>query len=166
MDTTTTIFSVVIALLIAGFLAYLFWVQRKENERENSTTSTENKSLQLQAYERLILLTDRISLPNLISRLNHPELSAREMQMLLTQNIKQEFDYNITQQIYVSTDAWNAVKNLKEQNLLTINEFANSLPLTAKAFDLNKALLNYLNTAINLNESVSALLSFEAKKIL
>ena len=100
--------------------------------------------MQLAAYERLILLVDRISLPNLISRLNQPGATAKEMQHLLVQSIKQEYEYNISQQIYVSADAWSAIKNLKEQNILVINQFANTLPPHATGLDLNKFLLEYL----------------------
>ncbi|MBN8838303.1 MAG: hypothetical protein J0I09_13655 [Sphingobacteriia bacterium] len=168
MDTTTIVLSSIIAILLAGFLAYIFWIQRRQSvQAENGElSSVSGHPLQLQAYERLILLADRIAIPNLISRLNHPDLSAREMQLLLTQTIKQEFDHNITQQIYVTAESWEAVKNLKEQTLLIINQLANTLAITAKAYDLNKLLLEYLHTVDNMNDKVSALLSFNAKKVL
>ena len=90
------------------------------------------------------------------------------MQLILTQNIRQEFDYNITQQIYVSAESWNAVKNLKEQNMLAINQFANNLPANATALDLNKLLLEYLMNDVkgSLHDKVSEVLSYEAKKLL
>ena len=69
------------------------------------------------------------------------ELLPGEFQQMLVQNIKEEFNYNITQQIYVSADAWTALKNLKEQNLLIINQFANVLPPPATGLDLSKILL-------------------------
>jgi len=124
--------------------------------------------MQLQAYERLTLLVDRISLPNLITRLNQSGISAPEMQLMLTQTIRQEFEYNITQQIYVSNDAWNAVKSLKDQNLLIINQIANSLPANASGFDLNKKILDFLvnDKRGQLHEAASDVLSFEAKKLL
>ncbi|HRF24837.1 MAG TPA: hypothetical protein PLR98_11760, partial [Chitinophagaceae bacterium] len=85
--------------------------------------------LRLQAYERLVLLTERIALPNLISRLNQPGISALEMKIILTENIKHEFEYNSTQQLYVNQSGWDAVCNLKEQNIMLINSVAASLPL-------------------------------------
>lgn len=170
MDNTTLLLSSIIALLLAAFLGYLFYQQRK-NAKEletqgNSDDST--RALQLQAYERLTLLVDRIALPNMISRVNQQGVSAREMQLLLTRNIKEEYDYNITQQIYVSPDAWNAVKNLKEQNMLVVNQLASALPPHATGLDLNKLLLEYLMTDKKgqLHEIVSEVLSFEAKKLL
>lgn len=127
-----------------------------------------SKQLQLQAYERLVLLVDRIALPNVISRLNQAGISAKELQQIMVRNIKEEFEYNISQQIYVSADSWNAVKNLKEQNLLVINQLGNALPATATGMDLNKFLLEYLmnDKKGGLHEVVSEVLSFEAKKVL
>jgi hypothetical protein len=124
--------------------------------------------LQLQAYERLVLLAERISLPNLISRTNQPHFTAKEMQLLLNENIKQEFEYNASQQIYVSPTAWEAVRNLRDQSMLIINQVANILPPEASASELNKQLLEVI-----LNQQERALhtivldtLNFEAKKVM
>jgi hypothetical protein len=164
--------SIAIAVLIAGTLAYLLWKQRKEakqNEsKEPSSVPVAAKQLQLQAYERLTLLTDRIALPNLVNRVNQPGLSAKEMQLLLAQTIRQEFEHNTTQQIYVSAEAWDAVKNLKEQNLLIVNQVASFLPENATGLDLNKSLLELTmqNPKASLHNVVAEALSYEAKKLL
>ncbi len=168
MDNITIILSAIIALLLAGFLGYIFFWQRKHGIGEDTSIDNNTRQMRLQAYERLTLLVDRIALPNLIARLGQGQFSAREMQLILTQNIRQEFDYNITQQIYVSAESWNAVKNLKEQNMLAINQFANNLPANATALDLNKLLLEYLMNDVkgSLHDKVSEVLSYEAKKLL
>src|SRR5580765_5540041 len=162
----------ILAIGIAGILAYLFYLQRKQAKTglvgKKPEASAATAPLKLQAYERLILLADRIALPNLISRSNQPGLSVREMQNLLVQTIRQEFDYNITQQIYVSPEAWDAIRNLKEQNLLIINQVAYYLPETATGQDLNKSLLEMVmqNPKASLHHVVSDALSFEAKKVM
>ncbi|MDZ4072242.1 MAG: hypothetical protein U1C70_10485 [Sediminibacterium sp.] len=163
---TTILLTVVIALMIAGFAGYLFYLQRK-NQRDEQQSKKASISLQLQAYERLTLLTDRIALPNLISRLGNPDVSASEMQYLLTKNIKDEFDYNISQQIYVSPEIWNAIRNLKENNLLIIHRVGASIPSMASAATLNRAILEYLmqDPKANLHEVVSEALSYEAKRL-
>jgi hypothetical protein len=164
--------SIAIAVLIAGTLAYLLWKQRKEaRQNENKETSSlpvATKQLQLQAYERLTLLTDRIALPNLVNRVNQPGLSAKEMQLLLAQTIRQEFEHNTTQQIYVSAEAWGAVKNLKEQNLLIVNQVASFLPENATGLELNKSLLELTmqNPKASLHSVVAEALSYEAKKLM
>lgn len=170
MDSTTLVLSSSIALILAAFLAFLFYQQRKNAAAEAAAGNMNESSrgLRLQAYERLTLLVDRIALPNLIPKVNQQGASAREMQMLLTHQIKEEFDYNITQQIYVSAEAWNAVKNLKEQNMLVVNQLASALPPHATGLDLNKLLLEYLmkDKKGQLHEIVSEVLSYEAKKVM
>ena len=169
LDLTNVIIISVVTLLLGGGTLYVL-LSKNGNEKNTDSTAGDDSlvKMQLQAYERLILLTDRIALPNLISRVNQAGVSAKEMQMLLTQNIKEEFNYNITQQIYVSPDAWTAVKNLKEQNMLIINQLANVLPPNAMGMDLNKMLLEYLMNDKKgaLHEVVSEVLSYEAKKVL
>lgn len=172
LSTNEMIISVVFAVSLAGILAYVFWIQRKQAKHGLSAGKPElpqaSTPLKLQAYERLILLADRIALPNLINRCNQPGLGVREMQNLLVQSIRQEFDHNITQQIYVSPEAWDAIRNLKEQNLLIINQVSSYLPDHATGQDLNKSLLEMVmqNPKASLHHVVSDALSFEAKKVL
>ena len=176
LSSTELIWQLLIAFAIGGTLAFLFWKQRQEVKKANITTkkvaadtnASAGTQLKLQAYERLILLADRIALPNLINRVNQPVETAREMQSMLVQNIKHEFEYNVTQQIYVTVESWEAVKNLKDQNLLIINQVASFLPPDANGQDLNRAILEMLVEQPNasLHNVVSEVLSFEAKKLM
>ena len=156
----------IFALLISLLTFFLFNQQRKKPEKETSSFNT--RPLQLQAYERLVMLTERISLPNLVSRANQPGMNAKEMQLLLLESIKQEYEYNATQQIYVSPVAWEAVRNLKEQNMLIINQVASTLPDDATGFELNKRLLEYSMTQKKgtIHNIVLEALNYEAKKIM
>ena len=169
--------SILIALALGGALAYLFWKQRKEakelleqHEKQKAAGPAPHATqpLQLQAYERLMLLVDRIALPNLISRTASTGLSARDMQLLLTQQIRQEFEYNVTQQIYVTQESWEAVRNLKDQNLLIVNQIASFLPAESTGQDLSRAILEMLmqNPKASLHNIVADVLSFEAKKLM
>lgn len=178
LTTTQMIIALSIAGILGGSLAYLFWKQRKEVKlalqqrgaaaKANNKAADSTRQLQLQAYERLILLVDRIALPNLISRVNQPGMSARDMQVILTQNIRQEFEHNVTQQIYVSAEAWEAVRNLKDQNLLIVNQVSSFLPAEASGQDLNRSILDMLiqTPKASLHNIVADVLSFEAKKLM
>ena len=171
MSTSEMLLGIAIAVVLAGALAYLFWKQRKEANilsPKTNESKIDTRQLQLQAYERLILLTDRIALPHLISRLSQTGFSAREMQSLLVQSIKSEFEHNVTQQLYVSPEAWDAVRSFKEQNLLVINQVASYMPAESTGVDLNKSLLEVLvqNPKASLHNVVSDALSFEAKKLM
>ncbi|MCW3112117.1 MAG: hypothetical protein JWR18_513 [Segetibacter sp.] len=170
MENSTAVLITIIVLLIGIFVAFVLMKDKKKDGRSETDENVDSatRTMRLQAYERLTLLVDRIALPNLISRVNQNGVSAREMQMLLTRGLKEEFDYNITQQIYVTAEAWTAVKNLKEQNMLVVNQLASALPPNATGLDLNKLLLEYLMTDKKgqLHEVVSEVLSYEAKKLL
>lgn len=177
LSTNELIISLAIALVLGGSLAYLFWKQRKEvkqalagknSDDKRPVADTGTRQLQLQAYERLILLVDRIALPNLIARVNQQGLTAREMQVLLTQTIKQEFEYNVTQQIYVTAESWEAVRNLRDQNIHIVNQIGSFLPSEATGQDLNRSILEMLVQApkASLHNVVAEVLSFEAKKLM
>ena len=169
MEISTVVICAVI--IVAGLGSLYLYAYFKDKKINNSPLASTDKSLlpqQLQAYERLVLLADRIALPNLVSRMNQTGGSAKDMQLLLTQTIKQEFEHNITQQIYVSTAAWQAISNLKEQNILVINQVSSFLPQNATGADLNKGLMQLLveNPKASLHTIVSEVLSFEARKIM
>lgn len=173
MDDWQMIGALLIALVLGGSLAYIFWRERAKaaKEEKNKPAAAGNINplqLQLQAYERLILLTERIALPNLISRINQPGIAGKDMQMMLTHTIRQEFDHNVTQQLYVSSEAWDAIKNLKEQNIHIINQVASYLPPDVSGTDLNKQLLEMIaqNPKMTLHNVVAEVLSFEAKKLM
>jgi hypothetical protein len=172
MDSNLLFIAVIFALLVAGTLVFLFLKQRKElklaQQNPPADGGAASRQLQLQAYERLLLLTDRISLPNLIQRVNTPGLSARDMQLLLVQSIRQEFEHNVTQQMYVSPEAWDAVRNFKDQNMLIVNQIGSFLSPDATGADLNKHILDLLveNPKASLQNVVSEALSYEAKKLM
>lgn len=67
----------------------------------------DNNALRLQACERLTLMLERINVPNLLLRLPPtPGMTDKEYTATLLLNIRQEFEYNVTQQIYVSDQLW------------------------------------------------------------
>src|SRR4051812_47974463 len=93
-ESTISLIIAVLALLTALFTL----LQKNRPQPANANDTFVTRPLRLQAYERLVLLCERIALPNLISRVSQPGFSAREMQMLLIESIKQEYEYNASQQ--------------------------------------------------------------------
>ncbi len=166
MDLTTI--SLLLSVLAIILSVYAFTKDSKKAVPTSAKDKFESIPLRLQAYERLVLLAERISLPNLISRLNQPGISAAEMKIILTENIKQEFEYNSTQQLYVSQVSWDAIRNLKEQNIMVINQVAAALPPTASSSELNKKILEILMSQQNgaIHELVTQTLNHEAKKLM
>jgi hypothetical protein len=163
-----SLIALVLSILAIIIAVYSLFRTAKQTSVSPSGEKFESTGLRLQAYERLVLLTERIALPNLISRLNQPGLSAVEMKITLTENIKHEFEYNSTQQLYVSPVSWDSVRNLKEQNIMIIHQVAAALPTAASATELNKKILEVAMSQPQgaLHEMVLQALNFEAKKLM
>jgi hypothetical protein len=159
---------IVIVLVVIGLYLFYWYREKRKTPAQISVQPDQTLSLKLQAYERLVLLTERISLPNLITRIPSGGMNAREMQQLLIETIKNEFDYNLSQQIYVSTHAWQAVNNLREQNIFIINQVAQGLSDEAKGTDLCRRIADVLQAdeGASLHPVVLKALNFEAKKLM
>jgi len=146
-----------------------FFMVRNRKETPPPSDNFSSKPLQLQAYERITVLAERIAIPSLVSRASQQSnLSAREMQLLLLESVKQEYEYNASQQIYVTPVAWEAVKNLKDQNMLIINQVASTLPDDARGIDMNRRLLEFTMSQPKgqLHTVVLEALNYEAKKLM
>ena len=169
---TTTVLTVVIAVIIGLFVATLIYLQQKIGVAAKAVDK-DTQLLKLQAYERLILLANRIAIPHLVSRLQQDgksssSLSSTDQQLLLVATIKEEFEHYVTQQLYVSKTAWKAVTNFKEKNILLIHQAAATLPVGANAGELNRLLISFLasDPSGDMHQLVSEVLSLEVKQIL
>ena len=167
MDTPTLSLIISIFAILLSLLVCYLWFSKNENKK-NVDPSFNTRPLQLQAYERLVILAERVALPNIVSRANLPGVTAREMQLLMLESIKQEYDYNSSQQIYVSPVAWQALTKLKEQNMLIINQIAQTLPSDAKGIDLGKRIMEVIIAQDKeaLHNIVLEALNFEARKLM
>jgi hypothetical protein len=92
----------------------------------------------LQAYERMTLFLERIAPQNLLIRLNNPGFSARDFQKILLDEIRNEYNHNVSQQVYMGEDVWNQIRNAKEDLVILINEAASTMPNEANSIDLSK----------------------------
>lgn len=109
------------------------------------TISAQTLPLKLQAYERVVLLIERINPSNLLVRLNNPDYSAAELYMLIVAELRNEYQHNVTQQIYVSTNTWAIVKRLKDETLGVVNYAIKDLPETATGLELSKVILTQIS---------------------
>ncbi len=103
----------------------------------------ESLPIRLQAYERMTLFLERISPNNLIARLNKPDMTAHELHLTLIQNIKLEYDHNLTQQLYISPDTWIMIVQVKEELISIINRVAIDIPPQAASKELSRKIIEY-----------------------
>ena len=155
------LFFIAIAWLLAEFKGM------KDEIKERLGINNDTLKLRLQAYERLTLFAERASLKNLVSRIPSAGINVVDLQITLCDTLRSEYEYNVSQQIYVTPQMWKAIGNLKEQHIFIINQIAATLPSNANGLELSKRLLEYVATTNSeINTVVLTALQFEAKKML
>lgn len=157
----------VVVFLTAWFILKEFFKQENLNRQLRMMEEKQKLSLpvRLQAYERLVLLLERISPGNLVMRTHKPNLNVKQFQQMLIQNIREEYDHNLSQQLYVSIEAWEKVKGAKEEMIRQINTSAARLPEDSTSADLSRKILEM---SIDKSATRKALdfVKTEARKIL
>src|SRR6267154_3508492 len=89
----------------------------------------------LQAYERITLFLERISPQNLLIRLNNPAYTAKDFQKVLLDEIRNEYNHNVSQQVYMTEEVWNQVRNAKEDLIVLINEASGQMTNESTGID-------------------------------
>lgn len=84
--------------------------------------------IRLQAYERVILFLERISPESLIMRLSETGMTGKDLQSGMLTTIRAEFEHNLSQQLYVSNEAWEMVKSARANTMKIINLAADKIP--------------------------------------
>jgi hypothetical protein len=100
--------------------------------------------LSVQAYERLVTFADRSGFSALISRFPTVNLNANQLADVIKQAITQEFEQNLSQQIYVAESAWQAVVDLKDQQCFILEQLAATLASDAPGDLLVDAVKTFL----------------------
>jgi hypothetical protein len=105
--------------------------------------------LRLQAYERIILFMERINPDNMLVRLNAGNYTAAELHSIIISEVRNEYQHNITQQIYVTSRAWGVAKRVKEDTLNLVGAAVKSLPENTTGLELGRVILVQLGQMDN-----------------
>ncbi|MCX6302066.1 MAG: hypothetical protein NTW82_07760 [Bacteroidia bacterium] len=97
--------------------------------------------IKLQAYERIVLFLERISLESMLVRVSSPGMSAVQLHSALLTTIRSEFEHNLSQQIYMSPQAWEVVRNARSNMIKIINNEMGKMPEKATGMDFSRSLL-------------------------
>ena len=136
------------SLITGGVAYYLFdryfkdqqntrrWLLQKDNQKESLP-------LRLQAYERLALFLERINPAKLLIRVAPLNEDKVDYQNLLIQHIEQEYEHNITQQVYVTNDLWTMLLTAKNTIIQNIRKTTLD-PKTTNADQLRESILSNL----------------------
>jgi transposase-like protein len=81
----------------------------------------------------------------MLVRLNGNGYAAAELHALIINEVRNEYQHNVTQQIYVSERAWSVIRRIKEDTLSVVTNSVKALPADASGLDLGKMILNHLS---------------------
>lgn len=101
--------------------------------------------VRLRGYERLALLLDRTVPETMLLNMNLPEMNCLQLQTALLTQIRQEYDHNAAQQIYVSNELWNLIRASKESLLHLVNTCAKNFKQEDSAFKFAETLIKTYN---------------------
>ena len=101
--------------------------------------------LRLSAYERLMLLCDRADIANTMLRVRMPNMKVRELRGVLLMAINQEFEHNVSQQLYVSDTLWQIIRMAKNNTLAMVTMTGSEIDPDAPSEALANALLQALD---------------------
>lgn len=124
------ILSSLLPAAIVGLVAFYFFKMHNTNEekRRRFLLRRENQKsalpIRLQAYERMTLFLERISMGKILLRIKPSNLNKEDYEILLAQTIDQEFEHNLSQQIYMSAECWNVIKTAKNATIGIIRKTA------------------------------------------
>lgn len=120
-------------------------MSQKMNKQLHSTPPKKATPQALQAYERLMILIDRISISKLVNRVQPISTEAKDYADFLIKNVEQEFDFNTSQELYVSKEAWSVVDAAKNAVIQDVLKTALSIDSNS-AYDLQSSLLKNNNS--------------------
>jgi hypothetical protein len=129
--------------------------------------SAKTLPLKLQAYERLILFFERVSVPAMIARLKSKKMSSGDLQSALMVTVQKEYEHNVTQQLYVSDKLWEIVQLAKQEILNQLHQVMIEVAFTEDVDTYSDALIERFTTkGINPGQKAIHAIKQEAKLLL
>lgn len=150
MEFFLDILKLTLPAVIVGATAYLLLKALLDERQRMDRALLRNDAqkitlpLKLSAYERLMLLCDRADVANTILRVRMPNMKVRELRGVLLMAINQEFEHNVSQQLYVSDTLWQIIRMAKNNTLAYVTMTAPELDPNADSDALVNALLKGL----------------------
>jgi hypothetical protein len=141
-----SLFQIALIILPAGAVFMtVVWFMKNQSEKEVKNLQFELKKerqqyflpSRVESYQRAVLLMERISPNSLVMRIHNPGFPAKMLQTELLKSIREEYDHNVAQQIFISPQAWEMVKSSKEEIIKIINLAGRQMTATSMGMDLS-----------------------------
>ena len=161
------VLTVLATLALAGWIFYLLVKRYFKNQQkqqllqmkldERRETLKVVTPIRLQAYERLALFLERISPNSLVLRCYQPGMDLKLLQGVMTKNIRDEWEHNLSQQVYVSEELWTHVREAKDEMVNLVNSAAVGLADTTDPTRLAASIFASAADRMPTNDALSAL---------
>jgi hypothetical protein len=149
--------------VIRSFFDHQVKQLREDKQEESRKAST---PLRFQAYERITLFLERISPSNMVLRVNRPGMSKEALQAELLRTVREEYEHNLAQQIYISDKVWEYVKTAKEEVLSDINTAAAQMKEKDTAAVYGQKLINlYADRKSNAHDAALGIIKKDIREM-
>ena len=114
--------------VVTGGVAYYFFSMHTKNEEGRRRYLIHKEAqknampLRLQAYERLVLFLERINPSKLLIRIAPQSSNKFDYEEYVIAQIEQEYEHNLTQQIYISSESWDIITTAKNATIQMIRK--------------------------------------------
>lgn len=159
-------FAYLLPAVVTGAVAFYFFRLHTKNEEGrrrfllHKDSQKETLPIRLQAYERMALFLERIAINNLVVRVSPKGQDKSNYENLLIKQIENEFEHNLSQQIYMSDECWNIIKAAKSATIQIIRSAGMS-----EADSADKLREDILNKSMEKQSPSSTALAFVKKEI-
>lgn len=134
---------VAIFLVLRQFLNNQTRMQMLKMKEENAKTTLH---LKLQAYERLMLFCERVSVQQLLLRLQSSHMTKTDLKSALILGVQQEYEHNLSQQLYVSEPLWKIIHLAKNQLIEIITHVSTKVPANASSEEFSTQLILFIES--------------------
>lgn len=144
MDVLIEFGKILIPASVVLYAAYLLLRNFTQKEIELKRLEVRGRSIEtvlpnrLHAYERMTLFLERMAPQNLLVRLNTGTMPARDFHQMLLAEVRNEYNHNVSQQVYIGEGVWDLIKSAKEDLIVTINDAATEVSPEGSSLDLAK----------------------------
>ncbi len=165
-DQIFQLFAYLLPSVVTGAIAFYFFRMHTNNEEGrrrfllHKDSQQNTLPIRLQAYERMALFLERIAIPSLVVRVSPKSTNKQDYENLLIKNIENEYDHNLSQQIYLSDECWNVIKAAKNATIQAIRSAGMS-----QTDNADKLREDILNATMDKTSPSATALAFVKKEI-
>lgn len=165
-DQVFQLFAYLLPSVVTGAIAFYFFRMHTNNEEGrrrfllHKDSQKDTLPVRLQAYERMALFLERIAINSLVVRVAPQGQDKAKYENLLIKQVENEFDHNLSQQIYMTDECWNVIKAAKNATIQIIRSAGMS-----EADSADKLREDILNQTMEKQSPSATALSFVKKEI-